>query len=67
MSNEFKKLRDWNVLDFICKYEGGELTDDQVVEGFQKLHDAGLINQLQGSYQRTLNHLVAQGLVTVTL
>ena len=60
-------MNDFNVLDFIMSYEGGELNDEQVVDGFQRLHDMGLINQLQGSYQRTLSHLVAQGLVTVTL
>jgi hypothetical protein len=53
-----------NLTDII-KYENGEMDDEQVVNFFQDLYDSGCWNFLQGSYHRTMNDLVQQGLVRV--
>ncbi len=50
-------------LDFIIKYESGELNDDEIIEGFQKLLDDGILFQLQGSYGRTGMMLLREGLI----
>ena len=44
-------------------YETGLMTDDEVVDFFQRLVDFGVIWQLQGSYQRALRQLVQAELV----
>lgn len=51
-----------DTVDFIIAYEGGELGDDAVVEGFQKIIDSGLVWQLQGSYGRQAKALIDAGL-----
>ena len=48
---------------FIIDYETGELEQDDIIEGFQHLVDTGMINHLQGSYQRTALQLIEAGLV----
>lgn len=50
-----------DTLEFIMAYEGGELDDEQLVEGFQKLIDSGLAWQLQGCYGRTAVALIEAG------
>jgi hypothetical protein len=52
-----------NTLDFIMAYEGGELDEDAIIEGFQALVDSGLAWQLQGHYGRTAAALIEAGLV----
>jgi len=47
----------------LMRYEAGELTQEEVVDLFQKLVDSGLINHLQGSYQRTAAQLMAAGMI----
>ncbi len=51
-----------NHLDFIMAFEGGELTDEQLIHGFQAMIDDGTVWQLQGMYGRTANALIEQGL-----
>lgn len=46
----------------IMAYEDDMLNDDEVVELFQHLIDTGLAWQLQGSYGRMANRLIADGL-----
>jgi len=48
-------------LDFIMAFEGGELTQDEVIEGFQQLINLGLAWQLQGMYGRTAKALIQEG------
>ena len=49
-------------LAFIMDFEGGELTQDELVAGFQELIDSGLAWRLQGVYGRTANRLIEMGL-----
>lgn len=54
----------FDTLDFIQRYEAGELTSqDELVDGFQHLVDSGLAFQLQGAYGRMAQQLIAVGLV----
>lgn len=46
----------------IMEYEAGELDADQTIELFQVLIDSGVVNSLQGSYQRQASALVSSGL-----
>lgn len=46
-------------------YETGMMTDDEVVDFFQRLVDFGVIWQLQGHYQRTLRSLVQAEMVNL--
>ena len=49
----------------IVAFEEGNLTNEETVELFQKLIDTGIIHELQGTYQRMANYLIAEGLVNV--
>lgn len=48
----------------IIAYEALELDEDAVIELFQYLIDKGIIMNLQGSYQRTAQHLINAGICT---
>lgn len=51
-----------NHLDFIMRYEGGNLEDHQeLVDGFQAMIDDGTVWQLQGWYGRMARDLIASG------
>jgi hypothetical protein len=51
------------LVDRIIAYEYGDLTFEQSVELFQQLYDTGVINELQGSYGRTMAQLILDGLI----
>jgi hypothetical protein len=53
------------IVDKIIDFEEGNLTDDEVIELFQELVDTGMINQLQGFYQRTARDLWEAGYITL--
>lgn len=53
----------FDTLDFIMKYENGETTDEETIEGFQHLLDSGLCWQLQGHYGRMAARLIEEGLI----
>jgi len=48
-------------VDFIMAFEAGELCDDEIIAGFQKGIDSGLVWQLQGSYGRLAHSLIQGG------
>lgn len=49
---------------FIMQFEGGQLTEEEIVNGFQELIDSGVVWQLQGYYGRTAAALIKAGLCT---
>lgn len=48
-------------VDKIMAFEQGNLDEEGVIELFQDLIDSGLAWQLQGSYGRMANALIANG------
>lgn len=56
MANNFDSV------GFIMDFEGGELDEDQIAEGFQHLIDDGIVWQLQGSYGRMAADLINAGI-----
>ena len=52
-----------NVLQGIMDYENGNMDDVEVLDFFQHLVNTGIINHLQGSYQRTATHLLQSGMI----
>lgn len=57
-----KSLEEDKNLDFIIRYESGYITSkDELIEGFQRLVDSGLIWELQGMYQRKAMELISAG------
>ncbi len=49
---------------FIIAYENGIATEEEIITGFTSLINSGLINGLQGHYQRTAAALVAAKYIT---
>jgi hypothetical protein len=49
----------------IIAFENGELTDEETIALFQALCDTGVIYELQGSYQRVAQQLIAEGLISL--
>jgi len=50
--------KDFDIVDFIIEFESGNLDNEQIIEGFQYLINTGLINNLQGTYQRIAQQLI---------
>lgn len=57
----------FDVVGFMMMFESDstELTDDDIVTGFQHLIDTGIINSLQGFYGRFAAGLAEEGWVTL--
>lgn len=51
-------------VDFIIAYEGGELSEQEIIEGFQKGINDGSVWKLQGHYGRTAAALIDAGYCT---
>ncbi len=58
----FHRPPGFDLTAFVVAYEGGELSDEEVVTGFQYLIDSGLAWTLQGSYGRQAQNLIELGL-----
>jgi hypothetical protein len=56
-------LKTYDHITAIINYENGELSDDEYIELFQYLYDSGVINGLQGSYQKAMRGLVQNGFI----
>lgn len=55
----------FDVVSAIIEYEDGTMNDIHIIaELFQHLVDTGMINNLQGSYQRTAQLLLEHGVIT---
>lgn len=56
----------FDAVGFIMRLEGGadDLTQDEVIEGFQYLIDTGMAWSLQGSYGRAAMSLIERGYCT---
>ena len=52
------------MINEIIAYEQGELSEDKIIELFQKLVNSGQAWSLQGHYGRTATALIEAGLVT---
>ena len=52
-----------NVMQGIMDYENGDMDNVEVLEFFQHLVNTGIINHLQGSYQRVATELLSQGMI----
>jgi hypothetical protein len=48
-------------VNFCLDYESDRLNVEQIIYGFQKLIDCGLVWKLQGSYGRMANDLIRAG------
>jgi len=51
-------------VEFIMKFEAGELYEHQIIAGFQLLIDSGTVWSLQGSYGRMAQRLIDEGYCT---
>ena len=52
-----------NIANKIIAFENGDLSHDEVIDLFRHLLKSGLINHLQGTYQRTAEALLEEGLL----
>ena len=52
-----------NVLQGIMDYENGDMSNVEVLDFFQHLVNTGIINHLQGSYQRMATELLHAGMI----
>jgi len=59
MDLQEKKLFD--MVGFIMDYESGNVTSNELIEGFQNLINSGIVWNLQGSYGRMARSLIEQG------
>jgi len=56
------KQNEFDIVGFVMDFESNQLSEVEVVKGFQKLIDSGMVWQLQGFYGRTANRLIEAGL-----
>ena len=54
----------FDVLAFVIDFEGGDISEERLIEGFQHLIDTGLAWTLQGHYGRMAMALLKQGCCT---
>jgi hypothetical protein len=54
----------FDYISFIIDHESGLLSQEETIEGFQKLISTGLIWQLQGCYVRAAIALINAGVCT---
>ena len=52
-----------DTVESIIAFEAGELSEEEVIDFFKELTDSGLLNSLQGSYQRVAVQLKEEGLI----
>lgn len=55
------KEKSFDVVGFIIAFEGGDISEPEIVEGFQHMINSGIVWTLQGFYGRTATALIEQG------
>jgi hypothetical protein len=61
ITNETKE-KEFDTVGFVMAWEGGELDEEETINGFQHLIDSGLAWKLQGCYGRMAKRLIDAGL-----
>lgn len=57
-----EKAFEFNLVDFILLFESDyDLTDEEIIEGFQHMINSGIVWELQGFYGRTAQNLIDNG------
>ena len=51
----------FDTVDFIMRFEGDGMPEDELIDGFQHLIDSGMAWSLQGSYGRMAVALIEAG------
>ena len=51
----------FDTVDFIMRFEGDGMPEDELIDGFQHLIDSGMAWSLQGSYGRMAVSLIEAG------
>ena len=51
----------FDLMGFILAFEQGDVSDEELIEGFQHMIDSGVVWQLQGFYGRQALALIASG------
>jgi len=54
--------KEFDVVGFIMEFEGGDISEEYLIEGFQHLIDNGMAWTLQGMYGRMAIRLIEAGL-----
>ena len=57
------KVTDKNLVDFIMRYEEGQLDNEAVIELFSHLIKSGKAWSLQGSYGRSAMNFIKAGII----
>jgi len=57
------KITKENLIDYIMRFEDGDLDKTETLNLFSHLIKTGMVNQLQGSYGRTAQTLINKGLI----
>lgn len=55
-------LSQFDTVGFVIEYESGQLSEEEIIEGFQHLINDGTVWSLQGHYGRTAAALIEAGL-----
>ena len=53
------------MINAIIQYESGAMSHDDIIYFFAELVETGLINVMQGHYQRTAQDLIEGGYISV--
>ena len=58
------KVNDDNRVNYIMEYEGGDISDVDMLHLFASLIETGMAWSLQGSYGRTAHALIKEGWIS---
>lgn len=55
-------IKKFDAVDFVMRFESGDIDEPSIVEGFQHLINDGTVWHLQGMYGRTAKNLIEEGI-----